>query len=155
MVQRAFDAAVHVDGKVVGSFTGPGLVVLLGVTHSDTEQSARRMADKIRGLRIFEHRHAPEESCLAPGLGREVSVSDLGLPVLVISQFTLYADTRKGRRPTWDAAAPAETAEPLVQATVEALQVAGTEVATGIFGADMQVTFTNDGPMTLSIEIND
>jgi D-aminoacyl-tRNA deacylase len=155
VVQRACDAAVQVDGRVVGSFTGPGLVVLLGVTHSDTEQSARRMADKIRGLRIFEHRHTPDDACLTPGLGREVSASDLGLPVLVISQFTLYADTRKGRRPTWDAAAPSDIAEPLVQATVAALKAAGTQVATGVFGADMQVTFTNDGPMTLVVEIND
>ena len=154
-MQRAFDAAVQVEGAVIGSFDGPGLVVLLGVTHSDTPQSARRMADKIRGLRIFEHRHAPTDACLAPGIGREVSASDLGLPVLLISQFTLYADTRKGRRPTWDAAAPGEIAEPLVQATVDALLAAGTPVATGIFGADMQVTFTNDGPMTVIVEIND
>jgi D-tyrosyl-tRNA(Tyr) deacylase len=154
-VQRAFDATVQVEGAVVGSFDGPGLVVLLGVTHSDTPQSARRMADKIRGLRIFEHRHVPTDACLVPGIGREVSASDLGLPVLLISQFTLYADTRKGRRPTWDAAAPGEIAEPLVQATVDALQAAGTPVATGIFGADMQVTFTNAGPVTVIIEIND
>lgn len=163
MVQRAFDAAVRVEGSVVGSYTGSGLVVLLGVTHSDTEQSARRMAEKIRGLRIFEHRHAPGDAPgdvpdnmgVPPGTGREVSASDLGLPVLLISQFTLYADTRKGRRPTWEAAAPGEVAEPLVEATVDALRTAGTRVATGIFGADMQVSFTGDGPMTLIIEIND
>lgn len=155
VVQRALDAAVRVEGSVVGSFTGSGLVVLLGVTHSDTVKSAQRMADKIRGLRIFEHRHAPDDMCLPPGTGREVSASDLGLPVLLISQFTLYADTRKGRRPTWEAAAPGEIAEPLVQATVDALRAAGTHVATGIFGADMQVSLTGDGPMTLIIEVDD
>jgi D-tyrosyl-tRNA(Tyr) deacylase len=155
VVQRALDAAVRVEGSVVGSFTGSGLVVLLGVTHSDTVKSAQRMADKIRGLRIFEHRHAPDDMCLPPGTGREVSASDLGLPVLLISQFTLYADTRKGRRPTWEAAAPGEIAEPLVQVTVDALRAAGTHVATGIFGADMQVSLTGDGPMTLIIEVDD
>lgn len=155
VVQRALDAAVRVEGSVVGSFTGSGLVVLLGVTHSDTVKSAQRMADKIRGLRIFEHRHAPNGVCLPPGTSREVSASDLGLPVLLISQFTLYADTRKGRRPTWEAAAPGETAEPLVQATVDALRAAGTHVATGIFGADMQISLTGDGPMTLIIEVDD
>jgi len=155
VVQRALDAAVRVEGSVVGSFTGSGLVVLLGVTHSDTVKSAQRMADKIRGLRIFEHRHAPDDMCLPPGTGREVSASDLGLPVLLISQFTLYADSRKGRRPTWEAAAPGEIAEPLVQATVDALRAAGTHVATGIFGADMQVSLTGDGPMTLIIEVDD
>jgi len=155
VVQRALDAAVRVDGAVVGSFTGSGLVVLLGVTHSDTVKSAQRMAEKIRGLRIFEHRHAPDDVCLPPGTGREVSASDLGLPVLLISQFTLYADTRKGRRPTWEAAAPGEIAEPLVQATIDALRTAGTHVATGIFGADMQISLTGDGPMTLMIEVDD
>lgn len=155
VVQRAFDATVRVDGSVVGSFAGSGLVVLLGVTQTDTAQTARRMADKIRGLRIFEHRHAPDDACVPPGTGREVSASDLSLPVLLVSQFTLYGDTRKGRRPTWDAAAPGDVAEPLVQATIDALRAAGTQVSTGKFGADMQVSFTGDGPMTLIIEIDD
>jgi D-tyrosyl-tRNA(Tyr) deacylase len=142
VVQRALDASVQVDGVVVGSFTGPGLVILIGVTHGDSEAIAQRLAEKVRGLRIFDTAGSSE-----------TSAADLELPMLVISQFTLYGDTRKGRRPTWDAAAPGPVAEPLVESFVTALRNAGTDVATGIFGADMKVTLTNDGPMTMLLEI--
>jgi D-tyrosyl-tRNA(Tyr) deacylase len=143
VVQRALDARVHVDGKLIGSFTGPGLVVLIGVTHGDSIAIAERLAKKVRELRIFEGEGGPEQSA-----------ADLELPMLVISQFTLYGDTRKGRRPTWEAAAPGQVAAPLVERFVEALRDAGTEVATGEFGADMKVTFTNDGPVTILLEID-
>ena len=127
----------------MGGFDGPGLVALVGVTHGDTATTAAKLAEKIWNLRIFP---AQEGS-------KEASASDLGLPVLVISQFTLYADTRKGRRPTWDAAAPGPIAEPLVEAVITALQEFGAHVSTGRFGADMQVSFTNDGPMTILLEL--
>ncbi len=140
-----------VDGTVVGSFAGPGLVVLVGVTHEDTLAVAQRLADKCYDLRIFGPEHAP------PGApspeARELSASDLSLPVLVVSQFTLYGETRKGRRPTWDAAAPRPVAEPLVAAVVDRLRERGAVVATGVFGADMQVSLTNDGPITVLLEL--
>lgn len=151
VVQRAHDGSVRVAGDVVGSFTGPGLVVLIGVTHTDTTDEARKIAKKIYDLRIFEPRHATGE--IADDR-RELSASELVLPVLVISQFTLYGDTRKGRRPTWTAAAPGPLAEPLVTEVVTSLQELGATVSTGRFGADMQVQFTNDGPMTLILEQN-
>jgi D-tyrosyl-tRNA(Tyr) deacylase len=133
-----------VDGAVVGYFDGPGLVVLVGVTHEDTPSTAQRLADKVFDLRIFASVDGPEQSA-----------ADLGLPVLVISQFTLYADTRKGRRPTWDAAAPRPVAEPLVDAVIARLRERGADVSTGIFGADMRVSLVNDGPMTIQLEVND
>ena len=142
LVQRAKGASVAVDGVVVGGFEGPGLVVLVGVTHDDTPARATRLADKVHDLRVFD---GPSEQ----------SASDLGLPLLVVSQFTLYAETRKGRRPTWDQAAPRSVAEPLVDAVVARLVERGAPVSTGVFGADMQLTLTNDGPMTLLLEITD
>ena len=144
VVQRALGANVVVDDQVVGSFDGPGLVVLVGVTHEDTPALAQRLADKIYGLRIFTGVDGPEQSA-----------ADLGLPLLVISQFTLYADTRKGRRPTWDAAAPRPVAEPLVEAVISHLRERGAQVSTGIFGADMKVSLINDGPMTIQLEVTD
>jgi D-tyrosyl-tRNA(Tyr) deacylase len=144
VVQRALGANVVVDDQVVGSFDGPGLVVLVGVTHEDTPALAQRLADKIYGLRIFTGVDGPEQSA-----------ADLGLPLLVISQFTLYADTRRGRRPTWDAAAPRPVAEPLVEAVISHLRERGAQVSTGIFGADMQVSLINDGPMTIQLEVTD
>lgn len=138
-------------GSVVGAFDGPGLVVLVGVTHDDTPATAARMADKVYDLRIFGPQH--DEGDVAEGSARELSAAELGLPMLVISQFTLYADTRKGRRPTWDAAAPGAVAEPLVDAVAERLRQRGAVIATGVFGAEMQVTLTNDGPMTITIEV--
>jgi len=144
VIQRALGASVVVDDQVVGSFDGPGLVALVGVTHEDTPALAQRLADKIYGLRIFTGVDGPEQSA-----------ADLGLPLLVISQFTLYADTRKGRRPTWDAAAPRPVAEPLVEAVISHLRERGARVSTGIFGADMQVSLINDGPMTIQLEVTD
>ncbi|MFM7144873.1 MAG: D-aminoacyl-tRNA deacylase [Actinomycetales bacterium] len=143
VLQRAMGAQVQVDGVRLGGFDGPGLVALIGVTHDDTAATAAKVAEKLWNLRIFPAQEG----------GKEASASDLGLPILVISQFTLYADTRKGRRPTWDAAAPGPVAEPLVSAVIEALQTLGATVSTGRFGADMQVTFTNDGPMTILLEV--
>jgi D-tyrosyl-tRNA(Tyr) deacylase len=153
VMQRAAGAQVTVDGEVVGSFSGPGIVLLVGVTHDDDESKAATLADKVYGLRVFEHRHATDVACLPPSAPREVSARDLGLPVLVISQFTLYAETKKGRRPTWDQAAPGAVAEPLVDAVAQALRDLGAPVSTGRFGADMQVSFTNDGPVTVIIEV--
>jgi D-aminoacyl-tRNA deacylase len=126
-----------VAGAVTGQLSGPGLVVLVGVTHSDTTVTAAALAGKIYYLRIL----AGEKSC-----------ADLGAPLLVISQFTLYADTGKGRRPSWSAAAPGPVAEPLVTAFADALRALGATVATGVFGADMQVELVNDGPVTLILE---
>ena len=137
----------------MGEFTGPGLMVLVGVTHDDTPDRAARLADKLYDLRLFDASHAEGE--LPEGSARELSASDLGLPVLVVSQFTLYGDTRKGRRPTWDAAAPRPVAEPLVDAVVARLRERGADVSTGIFGADMQVALVNDGPITMILEITD
>jgi D-tyrosyl-tRNA(Tyr) deacylase len=153
VVQRAIDARVSVSGEVVGYFDGPGIVLLVGVTHDDDAATAELLADKVYGLRIFEHHHARDRACLPPSSPKEVSARDLTLPVLVISQFTLYAETKKGRRPTWERAAPGSVAEPLVDAVADALRVMGAQVATGRFGADMQVSFTNDGPVTVIIEV--
>jgi D-tyrosyl-tRNA(Tyr) deacylase len=122
---------------MVGSIAEPGLVVLVGVTHDDTERSAQTLAAKIYQLRI---------------MAGEWSASDLAAPLLVISQFTLYADTRKGRRPSWLAAAPGPVAEPLVDSFVAALRSLGARVETGVFGANMQVALVNDGPVTLILE---
>jgi len=137
VVQRVSRARVLVDGAVVGSVDRPGLCVLVGVTHSDGAEQVATLSRKIAELRIL----ADEQSAL-----------DAAAPVLVVSQFTLYADTRKGRRPSWSGAAPAEVAEPLVQAVVEALRDRGLEVATGRFGARMELELVNDGPMTLVLE---
>jgi D-aminoacyl-tRNA deacylase len=154
VVQRCDGASVTVDGEIVGRIEGPGLVVLVGVTHDDTPTRAARLADKLYDLRIFDPHHAGPGGP-PPGSARELSASDIGLPVLVVSQFTLYGETRKGRRPTWDAAAPRPVAEPLVDAVVDRLRERGAEVATGIFGADMKVALTNDGPITITLEISD
>ncbi len=152
LVQRADGASVSIHGEVTGSFEGPGLVVLVGVTHTDTGDLAGRLANKVWGARLFERDRMPQFD-LPPAGPAELSASDLGLPLLVISQFTLYASTNKGRRPTWDAAAPRPVAEPLVDSFVAALRAAGAHVQTGRFGADMQVRFTNDGPITVLFEV--
>jgi D-tyrosyl-tRNA(Tyr) deacylase len=138
VVQRATSARVAVDGVEIGRLDGPGLVVLLGVTHTDGPDQVTAMARKIANLRIM----ADERSALDASAG-----------VLLISQFTLYADTTKGRRPSWNAAAPGPVAEPLVEATAAALRGLGLTVATGKFGADMAVELVNDGPMTLLLEV--
>ena len=138
VLQRASRARVLVAGEVVGELSGPGLVALVGVTHTDGTAQVELAARKIADLRI---------------LGDEQSATELGAPVLVISQFTLYADTGKGRRPSWSAAAPGAVAEPLVADLVEALRGRGLQVATGRFGAHMEVELTNDGPMTLVLDL--
>lgn len=156
VLQRAAGAQVSVQGQVTGAFTGPGLVILVGVTHDDTPAIAARLADKAYDMRLFDASHADAaQVCLPPGSGKELSAGDLGLPVLVISQFTLYANTRKGRRPTWDAAAPGDVAAPLVDAFAEQLLARGVDVQRGVFGADMQVSCTNDGPMTIIVDSAD
>ncbi|MBU4335202.1 MAG: D-tyrosyl-tRNA(Tyr) deacylase [Actinobacteria bacterium] len=137
VVQRATRAQVRVADEVVGELTGPGLVVLIGVTPGDGPAQVDQLARKVAELRILRD---------------ERSAVDVGAGVLVISQFTLYADTRKGRRPTWNQAAPGPVAEPLVDAFVEALRGRGLPVATGRFGADMAVELVNDGPVTILLE---
>jgi D-tyrosyl-tRNA(Tyr) deacylase len=137
VVQRVTRAAVRVDGRPVGQI-GLGLLVLVGVTHQDTTATAAALARKVHGLRIMRD---------------ELSVADLPeAEILVVSQFTLYGDARKGRRPTWVAAAPASVAEPLVGDLVAGLRTLGARVATGVFGAEMQVESVNDGPITLLLE---
>lgn len=128
---------MSVGGRVVGAIEGPGLMVLVGVTHDDDLGKARRLAAKLWGLRVLED----EKSC-----------SDVNAPLLIVSQFTLYGDTRKGRRPTWTAAAPGPVAAPLVDAVVHELRNLGAKVETGVFGADMKVELVNDGPITLILE---
>lgn len=153
VVQRADGASVVVGGETIGSFEGPGLVVLVGVTHDDTSEHAAKLAAKVWGLRLFDRDAFAAEQVPADVTARELSASDVGLPLLVVSQFTLYGDTRKGRRPTWDAAAPGPVAEPLVDEVVAQLRALGAEVSTGRFGADMRVGFVNDGPFTVLLEV--
>jgi D-tyrosyl-tRNA(Tyr) deacylase len=140
LVQRVSSAAVSIDGQVVGAIRpeGQGLLAFVGVTHSDDLDKARRLAEKLWKLRI---------------LADESSAADIDAPILVVSQFTLYADTAKGRRPSWNAAAPAALAEPLVAAFAEALRGLGAHVETGVFGANMQVELVNDGPVTVFLEL--
>jgi D-tyrosyl-tRNA(Tyr) deacylase len=137
VVQRVRSAAVAVAEETVGAIHRPGLLVLVGVTHTDDPAIAARLADKVWNLRIL----ADERSC-----------AQQNAPILAVSQFTLYADTRKGRRPSWNAAAPREASEPLVEEFVAALRRLGAEVATGVFGAEMQVSLVNDGPVTLILD---
>jgi D-tyrosyl-tRNA(Tyr) deacylase len=127
-----------VDGEVVGAIEGEGLLALVGVTHDDGPAQVELAARKIADLRILDG---------------EKSALDVGAPILVVSQFTLYADTSKGRRPSWNAAAPGPVAEPVVEAVVEALRTRGLTVETGRFGADMRVELTNNGPVTIQLEL--
>jgi len=138
VVQRVSSAEVVVAGHAVGRLPGPGLCVFLGVTHTDTEHVARRMAEKVHELRILHD---------------ERSAAETGAPLLVVSQFTLYGDPRKGRRPTWTAAAPGALARPLVDHVVRVLRNRGAHVETGRFGADMQVGLVNDGPFTMIVDL--
>lgn len=137
VVQRVDGASVTVDGEVVGAIEGPGLLVYLGVTHDDGPDDVAWVARKVWDLRL---------------LREERSASDVGAPVLVVSQFTLYGDARKGRRPTWQAAAPGSVSEPLYEAVCAALRDLGAHVEAGVFGADMRVAAVNDGPITLVLE---
>ena len=140
LVQRVTSASVRVDGRVVGAIapSGQGLLALVGVTHTDTADTARRMAEKLWQLRILD---------------QERSAADAGAPILVVSQFTLYANTLKGRRPSWNAAAPAALAKPLVRVFIDELRGMGAEVITGVFGAHMSVELVNDGPVTVMLEL--
>jgi D-tyrosyl-tRNA(Tyr) deacylase len=137
VVQRVTSASVEVDGEIVGAIDRPGLLILAGVTHDDQAATVDRLAEKVWTLRILDG----ERSC-----------QEENAPILVVSQFTLYADTRKGRRPSWSAAAPRAVSQPLVEAFVSSLRLRGAEVATGVFGAYMAVTLTNDGPVTLILD---
>ena len=137
VVQRVLSASVSVDGQVVGSIDRPGLLLYLGVTHDDGAADVTWMARKIRDLRILRD---------------EQSASDVGAPVLVVSQFTLYGDARKGRRPSWTAAAPGAVSEPLYEAVCDEIARLGTPVERGVFGAMMQVASVNDGPFTVLLE---
>jgi D-aminoacyl-tRNA deacylase len=138
VVQRVSQASVTVNGQVAGAIEEPGLLVLVGVTHDDTPGKAAKLAARLWGLRILDG----EKSC-----------SDVDAPLLVISQFTLYADLAKGRRPSWSAAAPGPVAEPLVAAVVQSLRDLGARVETGIFGAHMEVALVNDGPITIIVDL--
>ena len=140
LVQRVTSARVTVAGDTVGEISpdGQGLVALVGVTHTDDVGKAQRLAEKLWQLRILDD---------------ERSASEVGAPILVVSQFTLYGNTTKGRRPTWNAAAPGAVAEPLVDAVAEALTALGAQVQTGVFGADMRVELVNDGPVTVLLEL--
>ena len=137
VVQRVSSASVAVGGSVVAEI-GAGLLVLVGVTHTDDAATAQAMARKVYELRILDE---------------EASAADRVAPLLVVSQFTLYGDARKGRRPSWTAAAPGPVAEPLVDAVVRELRDRGADVATGVFGAAMQVALVNDGPFTVLLEV--
>jgi D-aminoacyl-tRNA deacylase len=138
VVQRVSQASVATGGRVVGAIDEPGLLVFVGASHEDTPRTAAKLAAKLWGLRI---------------LRGELSCSDTTAPLLVISQFTLYADTRKGRRPSWQGAAPGPVAEPLVDEMVASLRALGARVETGVFGTDMRVSLVNDGPVTLILEV--
>lgn len=137
IVQRVLSATVTVDGQVVGTIAGPGLLVYLGVTHDDGSDEARWLARKIWELRLLRD---------------DVSAAEASAPVLVVSQFTLYGDARKGRRPSWSAAAPGPVSEPLYDALCAELERLGAHVEQGVFGADMRVASVNDGPITLILE---
>ena len=140
LVQRVTSASVTVDGEIVGAIApdGQGLLALVGVTHDDDVSKANRLAEKLWQLRILDD---------------EKSAADVDAPILVVSQFTLYANTAKGRRPTWNAAAPGVVAEPLVTAFADALRGLGAHVETGVFGAHMDVELVNDGPVTVQLEL--
>lgn len=137
VVQRVTEASVRVEGEVVGAIDRPGLMVLLGVTHDDGPAQVSWLARKIWDLRLLRE----EQSC-----------SDIDAPILVVSQFTLYGEARKGRRPTWQAAAPGSVSEPIYEAFCAELEQLGATVARGVFGADMQVSLVNDGPVTLVLD---
>jgi D-tyrosyl-tRNA(Tyr) deacylase len=137
VVQRVLSASVSVDQEVVGAIAEPGLLAYVGVTHSDGPEQVNWLARKLWELRLLRD---------------ERSASDAGAPILVISQFTLYGDARKGRRPTWQAAAPAAVSEPLYEAVCDELERLGARVERGVFGADMRVESVNDGPITVLLE---
>jgi len=140
VVQRVLSASVRVDDEVVGSVTGPGLLAYVGITHADGPGEVAWLARKLWELRL---------------LREERSASDVGAPILVVSQFTLFGDARKGRRPTWQAAAPGPVSEPLYEAVCAELERLGAHVERGLFGADMRVESVNDGPVTVLLDSAD
>ncbi|MDO4665956.1 MAG: D-aminoacyl-tRNA deacylase [Actinomycetaceae bacterium] len=137
IIQRVTRGYVHIEGEDSRGFSGPGVVVLLGVTHGDGQAQVDKVVRKIAELRLFED---------------ETSVTDRGAPVLLVSQFTLYGNTRKGRRPSWSGAAPGPVAQPLYEQVVAGLRDRGLTVYTGTFGAMMRIEMVNDGPFTLLVE---
>ena len=137
VIQRVTRAAVRVAGEMVGAIDRPGYLVMVGITHGDGAAQIAKLADKTANLRLLEG---------------EKSLLDEGAPVLAVSQFTLYGDAKKGRRPSWSAAAPGAVSEPLFNDYVQALRERGLHVETGMFGADMQVELVNDGPVTLILD---
>lgn len=140
VVTRVLSASVQVDGDVVGELERPGLLVLAGVGHDDSSEDAAALARKIWSLRILDD---------------ELSASDVDAPLLVVSQFTLYASTRKGRRPSWSRAAPGAVSEPLVEELCRQLELLGATVSRGVFGAHMLVSSVNDGPVTITMDTKD
>lgn len=153
IVQRVFGASVAVDNVVIGEFAGPGLLVLIGVSVDDDETKCAVLADKIWKLRIFESASLKLAGKKVSSDAVEVAAADALLPILAISQFTLFADTSNGRRPTWQQAARGPQAEPLVNDVIRALRDLGAKVETGKFGADMRISAVCDGPMTVTLEV--
>jgi len=153
VIQRVNDASVTVNGQIVGQFAGLGLSVLVGVSVDDDLAKCAILADKIWRLRIFDAQQLIALGYKITEDKNEVAASDANLPILLISQFTLYADTAKGRRPTWQQAARADQAEPIINELARALRDLGAQVETGKFGADMKITQTCDGPMTILLEV--
>ena len=153
IVQRVDGASVEVGNSVIGAFTGPGLLVLIGVSVDDNESKCAVLADKIWKLRIFESANLKLAGKKVTSDSVEVAAADAGLPILAISQFTLFADTSNGRRPTWQQAARGPQAEPLVNEVIRALRDLGADVQTGKFGADMRINAVCDGPMTVTLEV--
>ncbi len=153
VIQRVDGAAVEVAGEIIGQFSGPGLMVLVGVHVDDEISKCAILADKIWKLRIFDRESLLKNGYSVNSESNEVAAADAKLSILIISQFTLHADTSKGRRPTWLQAARGDQAEPLVNEVVRALRDLGAKVETGKFGADMRITQVCDGPMTVVIEV--
>lgn len=148
VLQRAVEGRVRIDGEIVGELDAPGLVVLLGVTHDDGDTQVAAMVRKITGLRVM-----PGEVSVADLHATDLEAGEARTRLLVVSQFTLYGDTRKGRRPSWGAAAPGDVAEPRIEDVVAGLRGTGLRVATGRFGADMAVELVNDGPFTVVVDV--
>lgn len=153
VIQRVDGASVEVNGQIIGSFTGPGLLVLIGISIDDDESKTALLADKIWKLRIFESAALKAAGRTVSSESVEVAAADAKLPMLAISQFTLYADTSNGRRPTWQQAARGPQAQPLVDGVIQALRDLGANVETGKFGADMRISAMLDGPMTVTLEV--
>ena len=153
VIQRVDGASCVVEGQVTGAFNGPGLMVLVGIHVDDTQDKCAVLADKIWKLRIFDSQTLRDRGIAVNSESVEVAAADAALPILVISQFTLHADTSKGRRPTWLQAARGDMAEPMVNQVVDELRKLGAQVEVGKFGADMRITQVNDGPTTIVLDV--